>query len=163
MIEPPPLDGRALLDALARDQVGFIVIGGLAVIAHGYERATRDIDIVPEPTTENFRRLLSALDDLEYAIHSMDEFEPEELVQPDLETLASGGNWVLITRYGRLDILQWIEPDMDYAKLATGAFDDEVFGHRVRFCSYEHLIAMKRAAGRPQDLADIARLEQIRE
>lgn len=156
------LDGPALLRALTRAGLDYVVIGGLAVIAHGYERATRDIDIVPSPTVENFRRLLAVLDDLDYEMLGLDEFESEELVLPSLDALQNGGSWVLGTRLGRLDILQLIEPDMNYAKLSANAFEDEVFGCRVRFCSYEDLLAMKEAAGRPQDLADIERLRTIR-
>lgn len=74
---------------------------------------------------------------------------------------ASRERWVLLTKFGRLD-LQHLEPSVDYRVLAGAAIEDEVFGVAVTFCGYEHLIEMKRAAGRPQDLLDIDRLEQLR-
>lgn len=162
MSEQNYFDGRALLEALVREEVSFILIGGFAVIAHGYARATKDIDLVPEPTESNFDRLLTVLADLDYSILGTEEFEPDEIVHPDLEALCAGGSWVLNTRFGRLDILQFLEPDLRYEHLAEGAFWEEVFGHRIRFCSYENLILMKKAAGRAQDLADIEQLRAIR-
>jgi hypothetical protein len=46
-----------LLLALTRAQIGFIVIGGVAVGVHGFVRATKNLDIVPDPSPENLARL----------------------------------------------------------------------------------------------------------
>lgn len=162
MREEGALEARPLLAALGDGGVGFIVIGGLAVGAHGFPRATKDIDIVPDPSPENLERLARVLAELDYAIIGVEDLEPAELVQPDLEGLRGGGSWVLRTRFGRLDILQHVEPDLIYEALDQNAIEDEVFGSRVRFCGYEDLIAMKRAAGRSQDLVDIERLDIVR-
>lgn len=156
-------DGAAIIDALAEGKVESVIIGGLAVIAHGYERATDDIDIVPAPDRENLARLASVLERLEYRVYGMDEFEPEEVVHPDLDSLLAGGSWVLATKYGGLDILQNPEPDLDYDELRRHALTDTVFGRDVQFCGYEHLVAMKQAAGRPGDLDDLQRLRAIRD
>lgn len=138
------------------------MIGGLAVGAHGFPRATKDMDIVPEPSPANLERLATVLRALDYEIVGTDEFEADELVHPDVEALIAGGSWVLRTRFGRLDILQHLEPDISYSTLDAEAIEDEVFGSRVRFCGYRHLVAMKEAAGRDQDLVDVARLRAIR-
>lgn len=92
----------------------------------------------------------------------MDEFDPGELVQPEVETLLAGGSWVLTTRYGRLDVLQQVEPGLDYAKLAANALEAEVLGLPVRFCGYDDLVTMKAAADRPEDRLDLERLRQVR-
>lgn len=107
----PPFDGEALLRALTAASVGFIVIGGVALGAHGFRRATKDIDIVPAPDRDNLRRLAGVLPSLEYSIMGTHEFGSDELVHPDLEALTAGGNWVLSTKFGRLDILHFVEPD----------------------------------------------------
>lgn len=60
-----PLDLRGLLAALHDGQVRFVLIGGVAVGAHGYVRATEDVDIVPDPSPENVRRLGNALVDMD--------------------------------------------------------------------------------------------------
>lgn len=162
MTEDAPLEAGSLLSALTDGGVEFIIIGGLAVGAHGFPRATKDIDIVPEPSPENLKRLADVLSELDYEIIGGEEFEPEELVQPDVQGLVNGGSWVLRTRFGRLDILQHLEPNIGYSDLNADPIEDEVFGARVRFCSYRHLVSMKVAAGRDQDLVDLARLRVAR-
>lgn len=157
-----PLDIEGLLAALEQASVRFVVIGGFAVGAHGYPRATKDLDIVPDPDPENLARLASLLPELNASVLGMEDFAEDEVVQPDADGLAMGGNFVLITSHGRLDIMQLIGPDLEYADLDSAAVEDEVFGHRIRFCSFEHLIAMKEAAGRPEDEIDLQRLRESR-
>ena len=157
-----PLDVEGLLAALEGAEVHFVVIGGFAVGAHGYPRATKDLDIVPDPEPENLKRLAAALSDLNASVLGMEEFAEEEVVQPDAAGLEMGGNFVLATSRGRLDIMQLIGPDLEYADLDAAAVEDEVFGHQVRFCGFEHLIAMKETAGRPEDEIDLLRLRESR-
>jgi len=157
-----PLDASGLLAALSDAGIDFVVIGGFAVSAHGYPRATKDLDIVPAPDAENLKRLAAVLQTLNATLLGMEEFSAEEIVQPDAEGLAMGGNFVLATSSGRLDVMQLVAPDLDFGELADASVEDEVFGHQVRFCSYEHLVAMKEAAGRPEDLLDLERLRQAR-
>lgn len=159
-----PLDAERLLGALEQASVHFVVIGGFAVSAHGHLRATKDLDIVPDPDPENLERLAEVLADLGASVLGLEEFKKEELPDPrDPEALALGGNFALTTKYGRLDIMQIVGPDLEYADLSAAAGEDEVFGHRVRFCGYEHLVAMKEAAGRDQDLMDLKHLREARE
>lgn len=163
MTENLPLNGAPLLAALKEANVSFIVIGGFAVGAHGHIRATKDLDIVPDPDPENLNRLAKLLHRLNAEIFGMQEFKKEELPSPhDPEALALGGNFVLTTKHGRLDVMQLVSPDLEYADLAAAAIKDQVFGHEVRFCSYHHLVEMKEAAGRPEDLQDLKRLKEAR-
>jgi len=157
-----PLDVEGLLSALEAAEIRFVVIGGFAVGAHGYPRATKDLDIVPDPDPENLERLASLLTDLNASVLGTEEFAKDEVVQPDADGLAMGGNFVLATSHGRLDIMQLIGPDLEYADLDSAAVEDEVFGHRVRFCGFDHLIAMKEAAGRPEDEIDLQRMRESR-
>lgn len=163
MTEVLPLDVERLLAALEEAGVRFVVIGGFAVGAHGYPRATKDLDIVPDPDPENLTRLATMLSDLNAAVLGMEEFAEEEVVQPDAAGLEMGGNFVLATSRGRLDIMQLVGPDLEYADLDSAAVEDEVFGRRVRFCGFDHLVAMKEAAGRPEDEIDLKRLRESRE
>lgn len=140
----------------------FIVVGGLAVGAHGHPRATKDVDIVPAPSRENLARLANVLERLDYEIVGMEEFGREEAVQPDLEGLVGGGSWVLRTIYGRLDIMQLVPPDLEFEDLRDEAFEDEVFGLRISFCGYQDLVTMKQAADRPEDRLDLERLREAR-
>jgi hypothetical protein len=163
LTEISPLDVEGLLAALEDAEVRFVVIGGFAVGAHGYPRATKDLDIVPDPAPENLQRLASLLPDLNASVLGMEEFAQEEVVQPDAAGLEMGGNFVLVTSHGRLDIMQLVGPDLEYADLDSASVEDEVFGHRVRFCGFDHLVAMKEAAGRPEDEIDLKRLRESRE
>lgn len=156
------LDGEAIVRALLEDGVEFILIGGFAVITHGFRRNTDDLDIVPAPDRENLARLASVVKDMDYRIFGTEEFDPDELVHPNLEALLAGGNWVLSTKHGGFDILQYVEPDLDYEALAKEAITADAFGYEVQVCSYRHLVAMKEAAGRTKDVDDLQRLRRIR-
>lgn len=142
--------------------VEFVVIGGFAVALHGVERATKDVDIVPEQSRENLARLWEALEDLDAKPAEIGDFRPEEMPMPfSLDALAEGGgNWVLITRLGRLDVMQWVSGVDTYEELRANAVVEVVpeVGGPVWFAGLDDLLAMKRAAGRPQDLLDITAL-----
>lgn len=159
----PELDIRGILAELNRDEVEFLVIGGVAVGFHGYIRATKDVDIVPSPDPANLERLARFLRRLNAQIEGAEEFEDEELPNPlDPEVLGLGGNWVLRTRLGRFDIMQWIGEDALWEKLAPAAVEAEVDGLTIRIVSYDDLVALKEMAGRPEDLTDLQRLRQAR-
>jgi hypothetical protein len=162
-----PLDPEPLLCVLVDHDVNLIVVGGYAVAAHGHVRATKDIDICPDPTDDNLRRLAAALDELEAEPIGLDEFAAGEFdLLPDLEGLRAGGNWTLMTKHGRLDVMQHLAglgvEGGGWAELAKHAIRRSFLGHECLFCSYEDLIRMKQGAGRPQDKIDVANLRAAR-
>lgn len=133
-----------LLAVLGRHRVEFVVIGGFALAFHGVVRATKDVDIVPEPSVENLARLWEALAEL--------EARPGEL--------AGGGNWILDTRLGRIDVMQWVKGIDSYADLRAAAAEQDVpeIGFRLIVAGFDDLVTMKEEAGRDQDLIDITAL-----
>jgi hypothetical protein len=157
-----------LLRSLVEHGVDFVVIGGFAVAAHGFERATKDVDIVPAPDRGNLSRLHTALGSLDGRPLEVGDFRQVEMpVAFDLDGLAAGGNWFVATNLGRIDLLQYIdgilETPADYEALRGQALDvDLPEVGRVAFAGFDHLVALKRAAGRPQDLADIEEIERAR-
>lgn len=157
------LDIRGILEELDSAGVEFLVIGGVAVGFHGYVRATK-VDIVPAPDLENLAKLAAVLVTLDAQIEGADDFADGELPDPlDPDALALGGNWVLRTRLGRFDIMQWIGEDELWGRLSPTAVEAEISGGLVvRMVGYEELIALKEDAGRPEDLIDIKRLRQAR-
>ena len=161
-----PLQPEPLLGVLFKHKVAFIVVGGYAVAAHGFVRATKDIDICPDPAPENLQRLAEALVELEAELIGLDEFAGEFDLSPDLVGLQGEGNWTLRTKHGRLDVLQHIkglgEDGGGWNELAPHAVDRVFLGHDCLFCSYEDLVKMKRSAGRPQDEIDINSLKAAR-
>ncbi|MHB8691040.1 MAG: hypothetical protein ACYDHH_07310 [Solirubrobacteraceae bacterium] len=153
-----------LVETLNNHNVQFIIVGGMAVAAHGFVRATKDLDIVPASGRVNLSRLAAALRELGAEIHGAGDFDASEFpfdpLNPD--DLAEGGNFVLQTNAGRLDVMQWIpgiDGDSAYDHLSDGAIGADILGHPVRVCSLEDLRVMKRTAGRPQDLEDLRHLD----
>lgn len=160
----PDLDIRGLLEELVQGGVDFLVIGGVAVGYHGHVRATKDVDVVPAPDSDNLERLARVLQRLDTKVEGAGEFDDDELPDPlDPEALGLGGNWVLLTRLGRLDIMQWIGDDGLWQKLAPAAIEDVIGDLPIKLVSYEDLVVLKEKAGRPEDLADLQRLRQARE
>lgn len=155
---PRRLQPQRLLDVLHEHSVEFVVIGGFALAPHGYVRATKDIDIVPDPAEANLDRLAAALRALEASVDLGDMGKDELGIEPDEEGLRGGGNWVLLTRLGRLDVMQDVPGLRDFRQLREGA--TEVAGSL--YAGYDELISMKAASGRPEDLRDIAALEAAR-
>ena len=160
----PPLRIEELLGVLADHGVEFVIIGGFSLSVHGVVRGTKDVDIVPAPDRANLERLASALAELRAEPLLADDFDPAELgIEPDLEGLSLGRNWVLRTRLGRLDVMQHVAGVNGFGQLAEGAVVAELPGvGSFRFAGLDDLIAMKTAAGRPQDEIDIVSLERAR-
>jgi hypothetical protein len=157
------LDPEPLLRALDGAGVRYIIIGGFAVNAHGVIRPSKDLDIVPDPDRRNIERLARLLTELEAEQVGVGDLRPEEFPADPTKAddLATGANFRLQTSLGDLDIMQWIagiEGDPAYAVLAAEAIEGDLDGIPLRVCGLDHLIAMKRAAGRPRDLDDLQRL-----
>lgn len=150
------LDSEALFELLARHGVDYVLIGSLALAAHGHIRATRDVDIVPAPGAANLQRLAAALAEADARLVG-GELLPE--VALDAVALQGGANFPVDTRYGRLDVMQ-DEPGVpSYDQLASRAMVVTLGEREIHVCSREDLIAMKRAADREIDRVDLARLE----
>jgi predicted nucleotidyltransferase len=144
---------RRLVDA----DVKFVLVGGLAVNAWGVVRGTKDVDVVVAPEIENLKRLA------EVAVSSGGHVQQGEAffgsAMSIASTLAGGEQVVIETDLGRLDVVQGLEGVPSYEELQRAGTDAEVLGVKVRICSREHLTAMKRAAGRTRDVADLEDLE----
>jgi len=131
-----PLDVSELIATLARHEVEYVVIGGVATQVHGHRRTTMDLDVTPDPSPENLRRLGAALTELE--------------ARP-------GG----FTRHGRLHILKEPKGARAFTEMRESALVVDLDGNEVAIVSLDDLIRMKRAAGRPSDLDDIAALTEV--
>jgi predicted nucleotidyltransferase len=160
----PELDIQAILQELVEGEVEFLLIGGVAVGYHGHIRATKDVDVVPAPDRGNLERLAGVLRDLDAQVEGGDEFSEGEMPDPlDPGALELGGNWVLATRLGRLDVMQWIGDHPLWEELSPRSIEDSVGDLPMRFVGYDDLIRLKELAGRPEDLADLQRLREVRE
>lgn len=151
-------DLRALLEALHDRAINFIVIGGVAVGAHGFIRGTEDLDLVPEPDPDNLQRLAVALAELGATLPTVGDrlFDPER----DTGVIRRGGNVTASTRLGALDVVQRAQGVPSYAQLAEDAVESELLGVPVKVCSLRRLREMKQAQSRTQDLLDLENLPE---
>lgn len=154
---PEAADPRRIFETFARHRVDYVVIGGIAVIAHGHTRNTRDVDFVAADDPINLRRLAAALRELGARVSGTDAHLLEMDVY-DVKTLGSGANFTLETNAGGLDFFGDAPGAAPYEQMRERALLVDLGGLAIRVAGLDDLIRMKRAAGRPQDLADIAAL-----
>jgi predicted nucleotidyltransferase len=151
---------RELLARLIEADVRFVLVGGLAVNAWGYLRATRDVDFVPDPNPENLARLNSLLKDLDGKVDVGGELLAGSAISTFLRT---GDRTLVATELGQVDVLQGLPQVPSFAALEEQATDVDLDGLVVRVCSLEHLIEMKRSSERAKDHEDLAALEAVQE
>lgn len=152
--------------ALRAAEVRFVVVGGMAVVLSGHVRTTVDLDVVVDLAPDPAHRAVVALTDL--------GFQPRIPVRPtDFADPRIRQEW--IDTKG-LQVLSFHDPDhafrevdvfaaypVDFERLLAAAVPTRVGDQTVLVASIDDLLAMKRAAGRPQDLADVAALEALRD
>jgi hypothetical protein len=145
-----------LVRELVENEVDFVIVGGVAVVLQAIPRFTKDLDICYSPAQENLDALGRVLLALHARLRGIDEDLP---FIPDGRTLRGTQILCLTTSAGDIDLL--VEPSggPSYETLRRRADIMELAGHSVRVASIEDLLAMKRAAGRPQDLIDVETLE----
>jgi transcriptional regulator with XRE-family HTH domain len=144
----PILEAGPLLNALDRREVDFVVIGGVAGLAHGSAYPTYDLDIAYARDRRNLERLAGALRDIEVTLRGA----PEDLpFQVDARTLEAGMNFTFVTEFGGFDILGHVDGIHDYEELRSQAEIHAVGGIPVRVASLDHLIGMKRKVDRTKD------------
>jgi predicted nucleotidyltransferase len=149
---------RELLARLIEADVRFVLVGGLAVNAWGYLRATRDVDFVPDPNPENLARLNSLLKELDGKVDVGGKLLAGGAISTFLRT---GDRTLVATELGQVDVLQGLPQVPPFAVLEEQAKDVDLDGLVVRVCSLEHLIEMKRSSERARDHEDLAALEAL--
>jgi predicted nucleotidyltransferase len=148
-----------LLRRLVEAGVDFVVIGGVAVIAQASPRITKDLDICYSRDRSNLESLGAVLIAAGAKLRGIEEDLP---FVPDARTLQRTEILTLRTVDGDIDLL--VEPSgcPPYDVLKANADRIEVEDLPVLVASIDDLIAMKSAAGRPQDLIDLEALEIAR-
>lgn len=146
-----------LLRRLSRAEVNFVLVGGLAVTAWGVVRGTKDVDIVVDSDPENLARLAEVAVAAHGHVQAGESFLSSAF--SIAAQLAKGEQVAIETDLGRVDVVQGLEGVPSYRDLRKRATEADVLGVPVAVCSIEDLKAMKRAAGRTRDLADIEDLD----
>ena len=143
-------DYREILQALVDEKVRFLLVGAYAMAAHGYPRATMDIDIWIQPTPHNADAVLRALRRFGAAL--------QNLTRSDLEQ--EGTVFQIGVAPRRIDIITTAS-GLQFDEVFSGALPVDVEGIRVHIPSVTDLIRNKRASGRTKDLADAEALENL--
>lgn len=152
--DPQPLEAQRIFDELARAEVDFVIVGGLAVQTHGGMRMTNDVDLIPAPDPGNLARLADALRAIEARVLN----PGHEDLQVDAAMLPRATIWQFATRYGDVDVLHDAPGAAPYPELRERALVISLDDTPVPVAGREDLIRMKLARGRPVDRADVAAL-----
>lgn len=148
-----------LLQRLVEHGVDFVVIGGVAMIAHGSARPTNVLDASCSTDPTNLDLLGTALVELDAKLRGVRDDVP---FVPDGPTLRTTTTLALDTRHGPIDLLFRPPGSPPYEELRARAVRMDLGGFGVMVASLDDLAAMKRAAGRPQDLLDLEEIEVIK-
>lgn len=135
-----------------------MVVGGLAAIAHGSQRLTRDFDIVIDRRRENCRRLILALVSLEAEICPPGSKRRTKLSPKADPAWMGAGNRFFDTAAGGIDVWNRAKGLPAWEEARRTAVEVEAFGHKLLVLDKDLLIRSKLAASRDKDLADVAEL-----
>ena len=152
-IEPP-------LKSLIENKVEFVIIGGVAIIAHGVPYATFDLDFCYARSLENLKKIVAALAPFKPRLRGFPTNLPFTW---DQRTLQNGTNFTLETDIGDIDLLGEVAGVGSYAEVFANSTTLKLFDDDVRVLSLDDLIKAKRAAGRPKDLFVLPQLETLQE
>lgn len=157
---------REIFMALDKAQARYVVVGGLAVILHGYLRATRDIDLVIGLEPLNCLKGLQALEAVglrpRLPVAMQDFANPEKRRDwHDNRHMLVFQLWDPKNPLRSIDI--FVKEPINFSSLWRDAVVKDYDGIPVRTASIPHLIEMKTVANRPQDRADIEQLRAIQE
>ncbi len=156
---------EAIVSALNDARVEYLIVGGLAVVAHGYERLTQDVDLVIGLEPDNIIRGLHALIGIGYQLSI--PVTPEEFADRDTrETWREEKGMIVLKLWSdlhrRTPIDVFIYEPFDFQAELKDATWERIMGDtKAPVVRYETLLEMKRLAGRLRDLADIADLEEV--
>jgi predicted nucleotidyltransferase len=144
-------DYRDMLHALSDEKVRFILVGAYALAAHGYPRATMDIDIWVMPSPENADAVLRALRRFGASLHN--------LTKEDLQK--DGTIFQIGVAPRRIDIIT-AASGLQFEETYQRSISVNIEGIEVKIPAIDDLIHNKKATGRTKDLADAEALESLK-
>ena len=147
-------------------RVRFLVAGGVAVVAHGLVRFTADLDLILDPEPEALKRAVRALASLDYHPRAPVAFEDFASPERRRRWAAEKGLTVFSLFSGvhkETEVDLFLESPLDFEAAYARALTTELpGGPSITFVSLPDLLDLKRRAGRPRDLEDVAGLESLR-
>jgi predicted nucleotidyltransferase len=156
---------EGVLEALNRARVRYLVVGGVAVVLHGYLRTTADLDLVIQLERENILRAIDALAGLGY--RSRLPVDPASLA--DAETRRQwiqDKNLMVFSMWSAahagLEVDIFVEEPFDFDQVYSRALRVPLERIEITVVALDDLLTLKRKAGRPLDQQDVAALESLR-
>ncbi|HEX2195725.1 MAG TPA: hypothetical protein VHJ76_02265 [Actinomycetota bacterium] len=152
---------------MARRGVDLVVVGGIGGILHGSPITTKDVDVVPDLKATNLDALADALDEMNARVVAHDA--PDGLIEIDWRGkdlrrwIVDFRFLILMTDYGRVDLIHRPAGTSGYSDLARNAIDVKLDEVHVRVAALEDIIRSKEAAGRERDLAQLPTLRRLLE
>lgn len=163
LTEIVPYRPDEILEVLERHRVLYVVIGGLAAELRGSPYATRDVDVTPARTRENFAKLAAALRELD-AKRRIPDLEEPLAIALDERSFAQGTTWTFITKHGYLDIALLPDGTRGYEDLRRSATREQLTDTvTISVAALADVIRSKEAAGREKDRAVLPILRQVLE
>lgn len=152
-------DAAAIVRGLLDQGVEFVVVGGLAMIAHGSAYLTKDLDICYHRAPGNLAALVTALAPLHPYLRGAPPGLPFRL---DVPTLQAGLNFTLTTACGEVDLLGEVSGIGTYERALAQSEEKLMFDMLVHVLSVDGLIAAKKAAGRGKDRQHLLELIELK-
>lgn len=144
-------DFQDFINALNKNKVKYILVGGYSVILHGYSRNTGDLDLWVQKSKANYDQLQLAFQ--EFGMPTFDMTESAFLSNPDFYVFTFGRPPISIDI---MTAVKGLKFDNAYKQAETR----DVEGLNILLVSYQDLIIAKKAANRPKDQNDIEHLSQ---
>lgn len=148
------------LAILNNAEVEYVVIGGVALVAHGSARATFDLDVCYKRSKDNIDRLCRALDPLHPRLRGAPEGLPFRF---DPKTVAAGLNFTLATDLGDFDLLGEVAGLGFYDAVYNASEVRQVEAISCRVLSLDGLYRTKSAAGRDKDIEALKEIKGLKE
>lgn len=154
----------AIFRELERSGAGYVIVGGVAVVLHGYARVTADLDLVVDLRPGQAIKAIAALDRLGMVPRAPVEARDFADAEQRKRWIEEKGMRVFSMHDPKKPLAEvdiFVEPPIPFEELRARARIFAVEGLDVPVASIEDLIRMKRIAGRPKDAEDIAALQAI--
>ena len=158
---------EVLFSALNEAEVRYLVVGGLAVVAHGYVRYTADIDLVVEMSPQNLTKALGVLQDLGYRPQvpvAIMDFADAKTRESWIQEKGMLAFQLVSDRHRKTPVDVFVKEPFDFADEYEQAPRKEIAAGLIApVASIDTLIRMKEAAGRDRDVIDLSQLRRIRD
>lgn len=159
-----PTDFVSLFEVLLAARVRFVVVGGLAVLLHGIDRLTADVDLALDLTPEVAHRAVEALTAAGYRpmapVDAIAFADPAQRAEWRRERgMEVFSLWDPTNRRPTVDV--FAEPPIPFEDLWSDSIQVTIGALQIHIASIQHLIELKARVARPKDLEDIQRLKSL--